>query len=326
MFSGRLTSAEADVINNSEYGNQVVEELSADSANTIWKNTIKSNNGNNLNSITDVNGALGVDANADGGISKVADGDKGNKLVHSKGNANQTADLQVSEKHDLLYDTQTASVDNASELNVANSAGQLEKSEKSGIIKEMEYSPRRMIKGNCSVDWSKVHSSEYRKRLSFISDNDKVVDSINTRAKWALNNREGVKTEELYAINLDDGTEIAKIIDQHFESSVKRTTEFTRKLNDADSKGNNVLLIHNHPQGLPPSISDINALFDNKNVSGLTIGHDGSLYYYTKPKIKIPEFDYNVRLRHYKEYDEVTNIEKALEDLQKQFGFTFKKL
>ena len=134
VFSGRLTSAEVDVINNSEYGNQVVEELSADSANTIWKDTIKSSNGNNLNLTTKNNAAEGVGVNADGGISKVADGDKGNKLVHSKGNANQTADLQASEKHSVSYDTQSASVDNALELNVVNSAEQLEKTRKSGTI------------------------------------------------------------------------------------------------------------------------------------------------------------------------------------------------
>ena len=75
VFSGRLTSAEADVINNSEYGNQVVEELSADSANTIWKDTIKSTNGNNLNLTTKNNAAQGVGVNADGGVAnQVSDG------------------------------------------------------------------------------------------------------------------------------------------------------------------------------------------------------------------------------------------------------------
>ena len=195
-----------------------------------------------------------------------------------------------------------------------------------GIIKEMEDSPRKIIKGDFAVDWTKIHSDQYRERLSSISKDDKVLDAINTRAKWALNNREGVKTEELYAINLNDGSEVSRIIDQHFEFRVERTEKFTRELNFADNEGYEILLIHNHPRGLPPSIGDINALFDNQNVSGITVGHDGSLYYYTRPQKEIQKFDYNVKLRHFKEFDEITNIEKALESLQEEFGYIFKKL
>ena len=197
---------------------------------------------------------------------------------------------------------------------------------KSGIIEEREALPRKMKSGLCSVDWSAVQSSEYSKKFSKLSPEQKVASAIETRAKWALSNRDGKTTEEIYAVDLKNGREISRITDQHYSSAVKRTSYFTRELNKADETGQRVLLLHNHPRGLPPSVSDINALFENKNVCGITIGHNGSVYYYTRPNKKIPNLDYEVKLRHFKEYDEITNIEKALGSLQEEFGFTFKKL
>ena len=203
----------------------------------------------------------------------------------------------------------------------------VDKSSKSGIINtEHEQSPRKMLKGDFSVDWSKIQDKSYNTRLHYISNDDKVVDAIETRCKWALNNRNLSKTEELYAIDLSDGSEISKIIDQYNDFGVKRTPRFDADLKNADREGKKILLIHNHPRGLPPSIGDINALLSNENISGITAGHDGSIYYYTKPHKNIPKFDYSVKLRHYKDYDEITNMEKALEDLQKQYGFIIKKL
>ena len=72
------------------------------------------------------------------------------------------------------------------------------------IIKE--ESPRKSKHGNFDVDWNVVQSDAYRKRLEILSDNPKVVDSIQTHIIWALSNRTGTKTEELYALSfkLDD--------------------------------------------------------------------------------------------------------------------------
>ena len=191
---------------------------------------------------------------------------------------------------------------------------------------EYEFSPRKATGGNFGVNWEKINSRDYRKSLEKLSDNSKVVDAIEVRTKWALNNRDGLKTEELYAVSLDTGKEIASILGQQYEYGVKRTNSFTRKLTEADRAKEPILLIHNHPRGLPPSISDINILFSNKNASGITAGHDGSLYYYTRPKKMISKDDFDIAMKHFNKYTEVTATEKTLELLSKQYGFVFKKL
>ena len=202
---------------------------------------------------------------------------------------------------------------------------QLAKSEKAGIIVN-ESSPRKMKDISCAVDWNIIQSDAYSERFTALSNDKKVSSAIETRAKWALNNRDGADTEEIYAISLFDGHEVGRITNQHIKSAVRRTEKFTRELDAADSSGEKVLLLHNHPKGLPPSISDINALYRNKNVAGITVGHNGSIYYYTRPVKVILESEWNSALRKYKRYSEITSMEKALEDLCQEYGFIFRIL
>ena len=101
------------------------------------------------------------------------------------------------------------------------------------------------------------------------------------------------------------GNEIARITDQHYEQGVKRTKNFDLRLNAATRDGADILLIHNHPAGMPPSISDINILAGTK-MRGIVAGHDGSIYLYTAPNKKIPVEDFDVAIHRYKEYTNIT--------------------
>lgn len=198
--------------------------------------------------------------------------------------------------------------------------------EKKFVGREAEESPRKATNGSYGVKWPRIQSPEYRESLEKLSNDPKVVDAIETRARWALSNRDGSKTEEIYAVSLETGKEIARIADQKTEYGIHRSEAFTKKLSAVDQDGEQILLIHNHPRGLPPSISDINVLLENKNVTGITVGHDGSLYRYTRPQKEIPKTDFLVALRKYSQYTETTNIEKALDELSSEYGFRIEKL
>lgn len=188
------------------------------------------------------------------------------------------------------------------------------------VKSEKEESPRKNTKGNHGVKWEIIQSEEYRNSFDEITDNPKVNDSLYVRAKWALNNRDGLDTEELYAINAKTGEEIARIRNQNIRQGIQRT----KKFNDTIKSVEEVILIHNHPSGMPPSIDDLNALFAHNTMAGITVGHDGSIYLYTKPNKIIPESDFKVSLRKYKMYNSVVNIEKALEELSEKFGHKIK--
>lgn len=235
------------------------------------------------------------------------------------------AKARADEWHDRA-DKLAEKVKNAEDVNRITAENVAKSGESGIIISEEEKSPRKNKNVDYSVDWSKVQSDEYSAKFKKLSDNEKVYSAIETRAKWALNNRDGLDTEELYAVDLANGTEVARITNQQYRQGVKRTTSFTKKLDEVDSKGQKVLLLHNHPNGLPPSISDINALIDNINVSGITLGHNSSIYYYTRPNVRISNDDWNIALRHFNKFSEVTSMEKALDLLSKKYGFSFVKI
>lgn len=246
---------------------------------------------------------------------KIRRGEKINKDEYVKSRL-ETFMAEHAEEYNLSYSKTRIDVNKQS----------IDKSAKNGIIEEKEELPRKKKSGSNTVDWSIVQSEEYSKKYTKLSDDERVSSAIETRAKWALNNRDGKNTEELYAISLKDGREVSRITDQNYDSAVKRTSKFTRELNAADESGEEILLLHNHPRGLPPSISDINALLKNKNVSGITVGHNGSIYRYTRPNKEIPKSDWSIALRRHKKYSDITSMEKALSDLSKEFGFEFEIL
>ena len=146
-----------------------------------------------------------------------------------------------------------------------------------------ERSLRTKSGGDYGVNWSVVKSKEYSNRFEALSENDKANALAAQRARNALVNRNGKKTEEIYAISLTTGKDISKIIDQNHDFGVKRTEKFMKDIERAEKNKEKVLLIHNHPGGSPPSIQDINELLSHSLTTGITVGHDGSLYYYTKP-------------------------------------------
>ena len=181
-------------------------------------------------------------------------------------------------------------------------------------------------KYNYGVNWKVVKSKEYSAKFSQISDNEKATSLIAKRSREALRNRDGKKTEELYAISLTTGKDVSSITDQHIPFGITRTPKFDNDVKRAEDKGEKVLLIHNHPRGLPPSVSDLNELLNHKDTSGITVGNNGSIYYYTRPSKKIREFDVSVAKRKCKGYNEYEYMEEILKELSKKFNFQIVKL
>lgn len=189
-----------------------------------------------------------------------------------------------------------------------------------------EKSLRTKDNGMHGVNWKIVKSKEYTKRFSSISDNPKANELAAQRARNALVHRDGKDTEELYAIGLKSGKDISAIVDQNYSYGVKRTRKLTEDVDRAESMGDKILFIHNHPGGTPPSMVDINALLKNRDAVGITVGHNGSIYYYTKPNRALKAQDFSVAEMKCSMYNGIERREKMLEELARQFGFQFRRL
>ena len=197
---------------------------------------------------------------------------------------------------------------------------------KKSKILAAEQSLRTKDGGDYGVNWKQVRLKTYNKKFDKLSDNPKANALVVQRARNALVNRDGKNTEELYAISLTTGKDVSSITNQHFEFGVKRTKKFDRDVARAEEKGEKILLIHNHPKSGVPSTYDLNELLNHKNAVGITVGHNGNVYYYTKPDRKVFESDLNVALMKNKTYNQDEWYEDAMKYLANQFNFEFRIL
>ena len=173
------------------------------------------------------------------------------------------------------------------------------------------------------VNWKTVKSKEYTERFNKLSNNEKANALAAKRARNALRNRDGKNTEEIYAINLTTGKDVSSITNQNYIKGLKRTKKFIEDIKRAEKNGDKILLIHNHPSSSVPSIADINELLSHSNTVGITVGHNGNIYYYSRPSSRISDSDFRVALLKNKSYNTEKQSEDALYELAKQFNFEF---
>ena len=189
-----------------------------------------------------------------------------------------------------------------------------------------EESLRTKDNGDYGVDWKTVKSKEYTERFNQLSDNAKANALVAQRARNALKNRDGKNTEEIYAVNMTIGKDVSSITNQNYVKGIRRTEKFIQDIKRAEENGDRVLLIHNHPSSSTPSLADINELLSHDSVSGITVGHNGNIYYYTRPSSIISKSDFRVALLKNKGYNVEKQYEDTLFELAKKFNFEFKIL
>jgi SPP1 gp7 family putative phage head morphogenesis protein len=194
-------------------------------------------------------------------------------------------------------------------------------------FKEESHRTKRSGKKEHGVAWNQVKTKEYTNKFNEISDNKQANELAAKHARNMLANRDGMKSEEIYAISLTTGKDISSITDQYNDYGVDRTEKFTKRVNEALERGEKILYLHNHPRGLPPSITDLNEMVGELNSVGLIIGHNGNIYLYTAPDKEITDSDIRIANKKMIEYNyELEDDEKFIEVLSEQMNFIFRKL
>lgn len=212
----------------------------------------------------------------------------------------------------------------------------------------------KMIKDVKFSEWKRMtirehemaaSSSEYGANLDYVRSQaftDKlkrnprtavISDSVATVARHMLQHRNGEPFEDYYLLDGETGRTIAV-------SNQARKTKgvvYNGQVKQAFKDGRNgqYVSVHNHPSGFPPSLSDIATLSlkskENTVGLGLTIGHDGSIYWYTANKVPFRIFDgqqYDKTITEYVKmgYNEVRAQELALDIFARKFKFEFGKV
>ena len=174
-----------------------------------------------------------------------------------------------------------------------------------------------------SVNWSIINNKPYFDRLRQLGGKRTVGNTLASSVLHALQHRDGTRGEDLYLIDARSGILADKNTSSKQELGVEKSARMEKLLFAQDDK--QYILFHNHPMSSPPSVSDLNSLYQyrDKIQFGVIVGHDGTIYKYTAPVEKIDATILNSAFRHYESmgYSRQTAREKAYFDLSKKYGF-----
>lgn len=192
---------------------------------------------------------------------------------------------------------------------------------------------RELSGGEYGANLDYIRSDEFLDKLKRNPMTSHLSDSIARVSRQMLQHRNGTPYEDYYLLDAETG----RVVALSNKARKRKGVVYNEQVRKA-FKGNpeqSLISIHNHPSGYPPSLSDLASLQQrskNNTVKyGLTIGHDGSVYWYTKPIKKIKQIDnylYRNSIEKYlrKGYNSITAQELALMDWSEKYGFDFGKI
>lgn len=183
------------------------------------------------------------------------------------------------------------------------------------------------------ADLDYVRSDEFLNKLKRNPMTSHLSDSIARVSRQMLQHRNGTPYEDYYLIDAETGRVVALSNKARKRKGVVYNEQVRKAFKENPEQS--LVSIHNHPSGYPPSLSDFASLQQrskNNTVKyGLTIGHDGSVYWYSRPNKRIPRSaheQYVNRIDKFKKlgYNESVAQEKTLELLSEVFDFKFGRI
>ena len=183
------------------------------------------------------------------------------------------------------------------------------------------------------ADLDYVRSDEFVDKLKNHPKTSHISEPIARVSRQMLQHRNGTPFEDYYLLDADTGRVVALSNKARKRKGVVYNDQVRKAFKESSEQS--LISIHNHPSGYPPSLSDFASLQQrskNNTVKyGLTIGHDGSVYWYSRPNKRIPKIalsKYSHQIEKFKKmgYNEVAAQEKTLEMFSNLFEFKFGRI
>lgn len=173
------------------------------------------------------------------------------------------------------------------------------------------------------INHTYIAGGEYKRKFDFISNNVELSRILYKIAKDILIHRSGTKYEDMYWIDLDSISVVAK----ETNVMVEKKIVYSNMTEKVIRKYDNLLTIHNHPDSFPPSIDDLNSNFEHEYVIGVVVCHDGRVYMYSANEW-VNENYYKLVVEGYLKsgYNEDKAQIMALFEIQKSFDVNFKEV
>ena len=157
-----------------------------------------------------------------------------------------------------------------------------------GLIQNQNYSISAKQNSNAySVDRNLVNSKAYHDKFEDLTPHKAANESIYQQSKRLLEHRDGHFEESLIVIDSRTG----KVITDNFDNTGTKyktgLTEEQYKL--VQEQKSNFIMMHNHPDSVRPSGTDIITLWKEKRAdASVIVGHDGTIFMLSEINRKIP--------------------------------------
>ncbi|MBQ6594848.1 MAG: hypothetical protein IJH78_04225, partial [Clostridia bacterium] len=122
----------------------------------------------------------------------------------------------------------------------------------------------------------------FKGKFSGITGITDVDDAIYECAKKALIHRDGTDGEDLYLIDGKTGAVICSLVSSTRVRGVTYDDATLMEIEKAHSEGRTIIAIHNHPNGLPPTLDDGSSALIHGYVKGIAVGHNLEVFVYGK--------------------------------------------
>jgi hypothetical protein len=193
----------------------------------------------------------------------------------------------------------------------------------SAKMKEKEYEfgvPYGKHSINADIDY--INSDEYAAKFNNITENEAVNKALLDCARESISHRSGTKYEDMYFIHAETGEILARQIEMTQPSGISYNDEIELLLARSKAENIPIVTLHNHPEGYPPSVDDINKSYDNKTLFGIAVGHNGQVYKYDNPgkHINDPKLIHNEIAYRYREG---ADIDRAYAEVYDVLGIKY---
>lgn len=183
----------------------------------------------------------------------------------------------------------------------------------------LPYSVNRSGSNEVSLEY--LHSSEFRRKFSGLTQSSEVNNSIRKYASAALTHNNGTDSESLFVVDAKTGK---LIFHKHGDPDAlgieltKEESAFIRSFQ------NNTISIHNHPTNVPPTGSDFVAAGYRRYQFGIVVTHDGRVFQYASGPTPFRSVTFNKSVDKYRNppYNLSVNgaYARALDEFRKEYG------
>lgn len=140
---------------------------------------------------------------------------------------------------------------------------------------------RLLLSSPNTVNLKVLDAPGYVEKYQNITGSEETDNKIYEYAKTILDHRNGTNYEDLYLIDAKTGDPIFRLTTSDVSHGVQYNDQIEAAIEQAHNEGKEIIAIHNHPNGLPPTMDDGVSAYDHGYSKGVVIGHNLEVFTYT---------------------------------------------